>query len=98
ESGGGIFLDIGSHVLDLLDFLLGDFVETSGSASTTGATAVEDAVSLHFRTSHGIVGSASWNFATSVMEEGLEIDGTEGRLSMEVLGCTPVTLTRVGAA
>jgi predicted dehydrogenase len=96
QSGGGIFLDVGSHVLDLLDFLLGEFVEFDGSASTTGATAVEDVVSLHFRTSRGIVGSASWNFATSVMEEQLEIDGTEGRLSMEVLGYTPLLLTRAG--
>jgi len=30
------------------------------------------------------------------MEERLEIDGTDGRLSMEVLGYSPITLSRNG--
>jgi predicted dehydrogenase len=94
QSGGGIFLDIGSHVLDLLDHLLGEFVEYGGSAQTTGVTPVEDIVAVHFRTNRGVIGSASWNFAASTKEELLEIDGTEGRLSMEVLGWSPVTLSR----
>jgi predicted dehydrogenase len=94
QSGGGIFLDIGSHVLDLLDHLLGEFVECGGEAHTTGATPVEDVVALHFRTSRGVVGSASWNFASSCMEERLEIDGTEGRLSCDVLGWSPLVLSR----
>jgi predicted dehydrogenase len=96
QSGGGIFLDIGSHVLDLLDYLLGEFVEVGGTATTTGATMVEDAVALHFRTSRGVVGSALWNFASSAMEERLEIDGTEGRLGCEVLGYSPLVITRNG--
>ena len=33
HSGGGLFLDIGSHVLDVLDHLLGPFVEYGGAAS-----------------------------------------------------------------
>jgi predicted dehydrogenase len=97
QSGGGVFLDVGSHVIDLLDQLLGDFVECGGSAQTSGATQVEDVVALHFRTSKGIVGSASWNFAASAKDERLEIDGTEGRLSMEVLGWSPIELSRGGA-
>jgi predicted dehydrogenase len=94
QSGGGIFLDVGSHVLDLLDHLLGEFVEYGGSARTSGVTLVEDVVAVHFRTTGGVIGSASWNFASSVKEERLEIDGTEGRLSMEVLGWSPITLSR----
>ena len=98
QSGGGLFLDIGSHVLDLLDHLLGPFVEYGGSAHRTAAAGeVEDAVAVHFRTDRGVVGSASWNFAASTPEERLEIDGTEGRLTTEVLGCTPLTITRDGA-
>ena len=96
QSGGGIFLDVGSHALNLLDQLLGEFVEYGGSAHSSGATAVEEVVALHFRTATGAVGCASWNFAASVQEERLEIDGTEGRLSMEVLGYSPLTLSRGG--
>ncbi|HEY7088365.1 MAG TPA: Gfo/Idh/MocA family oxidoreductase [Tepidisphaeraceae bacterium] len=94
ESGGGLFLDIGSHVLDLLDHLLGEFVEYSGTASTSGTLPVEDRVAVNFRTSAGVVGAASWNFAGSVDEERLEIDGTEARLSMEVIGHGPLKVTR----
>lgn len=94
ESGGGVFLDIGSHVLDLFDRLFGEFVEYGGTAQSTGAVPVEDSVSLHFRTASGVVGSASWNFATSKMEELLEIDGTEGRLSCEVISHSPLKLER----
>jgi 1,5-anhydro-D-fructose reductase (1,5-anhydro-D-mannitol-forming) len=92
QSGGGIFLDLGSHVLDLLDYLLGDFVEYGGSASTTGATQAEDNVTVHFRTSRGVIGSASWNFAASKKEDLLEIDGTEGRVTLEVIGPSPLKL------
>jgi predicted dehydrogenase len=84
QSGGGIFLDIGSHVIDLLDHLVGEFVEYGGSASTSGAAPVEDAVSLHFRTARGVIGTALWNFADCKNEELLEIAGTQGRITMEV--------------
>jgi predicted dehydrogenase len=94
QSGGGIFLDIGSHVLDLLDYLLGPFVEHGGAASTSGATPVEDCVSVQFRTDSGVVGWGYWNFAASIRAELLQIDGTEGRVTSEVLGWTPITLTR----
>ena len=102
ESGGGLFLDIGSHVLDVLDFLLGEFLEYGGDAHATyathatGVTTVEDVVALHFRTDRGVIGSASWNFAASQSDELLEIDGTEARLSMQVLGCTPLKISRGG--
>jgi predicted dehydrogenase len=92
QSGGGIILDIGSHVLDLMDHLFGEFVEYSGTASTTGATAVEDNVAISFRTARGVAGSASWNFAASKKEDWLEIDGTEARLSTEVITNTPLKL------
>ena len=94
QSGGGIFLDIGSHVLDVLDYMLGDFMEFGGAAHGTGATRVEDVVELHFKTERGVVGSGSWNFASSVNRELLEIDGTEGQLAMAVLGYTAISVTR----
>lgn len=99
ESGGGIFLDLASHLLDLLDHLLGEFVEFGGAAHGSGATDVEDVVALHFRTSRGAVGSASWNFAANRHEDLIEIDGTQGRLSMSCFGNEPIRLERgVGEA
>jgi predicted dehydrogenase len=92
QSGGGLFLDVGSHVIDLLDHLLGEFIEFGGSASASPGSIVEDNVALHFRTSMGVVGTAAWNFTGDRNEELLVIEGTRGRLSTEVLGHSPLTL------
>jgi predicted dehydrogenase len=94
QSGGGLFLDIGSHVLDLLDHLLGPFEECGGAAWADDSSRVEQSVSLHFRTSSGVVGTGSWNFAGSSNDELLEIEGTEGRLAMQVIGVSPLSLWR----
>ena len=80
QSGGGLLLDLGSHTLDILDWLLGEFTEYGGSASNFSSNVVEDAVSLHFKTSRSAVGTASWNFAGATKEDLLTIDGTEGRV------------------
>ena len=97
QSGGGLFLDIGSHVLDLLDHLLGEFVEFGGAAQAARGARVEDTVALHFRTSNGVIGSGNWNFAADRNEEILEIQGTGGRITTQVLAHAPITLESHGA-
>jgi predicted dehydrogenase len=92
QSGGGLFLDVGSHVLDLLDHLLGEFVEFGGVAHAASGAVAEENVAVHFRTARGVVGVADWNFAADRNEELLEIIGTEGRVSSEVLGHSPLTV------
>ncbi len=92
QSGGGLFLDVGSHVLDLLDHLLGEFVEYGGVAHAMSGAIAEDNVAVHFGSSHGIVGDANWNFVADRNEELLEIIGTSGRILTEVLGHSPLTI------
>jgi 1,5-anhydro-D-fructose reductase (1,5-anhydro-D-mannitol-forming) len=92
-AGAGLFLDLGSHTLDILDFLLGPLRNVRGSAvNMAGMYAVEDSVSLSFATQSGALGAASWNFAGSLHKEELCIDGTQGRLQMSVFGFEPVRL------
>jgi predicted dehydrogenase len=86
HSGGGLLLDLGSHTLDILDWLLGDFVEFGGSASNFSSNVVEDAATLHFKTSRGVVGTASWNFAGATKEDLITIDGTAGRVLLSTFG------------
>jgi 1,5-anhydro-D-fructose reductase (1,5-anhydro-D-mannitol-forming) len=93
SAGGGLFLDVGSHVLDYLDELAGPLTGVSGTASRlAGSYAVEDCVSMSFRARGGVVGSGHWNFAAERIEERLSLDGTEGRLSFEVFSGGPLLL------
>src|SRR5688572_2462882 len=86
HSGGGLLLDLGSHTLDILAWLLGEFVEFGGCASNFSSTVVEDAVALHFKTDSGVIGAASWNFAGATKEDLITIDGTEGRMMLSTFG------------
>jgi predicted dehydrogenase len=86
QSGGGLLLDLGSHTLDILDYLVGEFVEFGGSASNFSSNRVEDAVTLHFKTARGVVGTASWNFAGATREDLVTIDGTRGRMMFSTFG------------
>jgi 1,5-anhydro-D-fructose reductase (1,5-anhydro-D-mannitol-forming) len=57
-AGGGLFLDLASHCLDLLDFLLGSITEVAGFAvNTGGAYTVEDVTGAAFRFERGMVGT-----------------------------------------
>jgi predicted dehydrogenase len=59
-AGGGHFLDVGSHVLDLLDYLLGPLTEVAGMADNLGGScAVEDVVAMSFRVGAGVPGVAA---------------------------------------
>lgn len=92
-SGGGLFLDLASHLLDALDELLGPLLSVAGVASNVGRTGdVEDAVSMSFVTAGGAVGAASWNFAASSDADALEIAGTAATLSFGCFDQRPMTL------
>lgn len=92
-AGAGHFLDLGSHVLDLIDFLTGPVTEVRGNAANlASAYAVEDAVAMSFRTGTGAPATAAWNFAGNPAEDELALTGTRGRLSFSVFGFEPVRL------
>jgi predicted dehydrogenase len=99
RSGGGLFVDIGSHALDVLDFFLGPLRSVAGVAANLGGGGdVEDVVAMSFATAGGALGTAAWNFAAAVHQDALEITGTEASLTLSVLGDEPLRLTtRTGA-
>ena len=93
NAGGGLFLDLGSHTLDILDFMLGPLVDVEGTAANLASPYdVEDVVAMSFRTAAGVPGVASWNFASGVREDTIEITGTNGRMSLSTFGNEPVRL------
>lgn len=97
QSGAGLFLDLASHTLDVLDFMLGPLQNAVGNAANIGgAYAAEDTVSLRFDLLSGAPCAAAWNYAAGAHEDALCIDGTRGRLSMSIFGFEPLRLQSAG--
>jgi predicted dehydrogenase len=98
QSGGGHFIDIGSHALDLLDFFLGPLSGVAGLAGNHGKNClVEDTVAMSFLAG-GVPGAASWNFAGAEREDAFTITGTEGRLVFSLMDNEPLRLEKSGEA
>ena len=95
HAGGGLFMDLGCHTLDVLDFVLGPLADVRGAAANL-ATAhdVEDTVALSFRTAGGALGVASWSFATAARVDQIVISGDAGELRLSTFGNEPVELHR----
>lgn len=96
-SGGGLFVDLGAHTLDLLDFYFGPITDVWGRADRFGENyTVEDAVVMAFRHQSGMQGVARWHFTADRHVDRVEIEGTEGTILFPTFGAEPVMLQRRG--
>ena len=92
-SGGGKFLDMGIHELDLFDFLFGAIEEVHGIAGNrAGLYDVEDTVTATWRHASGVQGYGSWCYVCGHSEDYVEIVGSKGRISFEFFSDKPLTL------
>jgi 1,5-anhydro-D-fructose reductase (1,5-anhydro-D-mannitol-forming) len=84
-AGGGLFFDIGSHCLDLVDYLAGSIQSIEGfTANTACVYAAEDVVSAAFRLENGAVGTGTWNFNASDSFDQIRLTGSSGELSSSI--------------
>jgi predicted dehydrogenase len=62
RSGGGVVMDLGSHGIDMAQYLMGDIKEVAGTTEQNLNVGVEDAASLKLRLDNGLEGSmeVSW--------------------------------------
>jgi 1,5-anhydro-D-fructose reductase (1,5-anhydro-D-mannitol-forming) len=91
-AGAGHFLDVGSHALDLLDYILGPLGEVAGTASNLASDyEVEDNVALTFRAA-GVPGCMSWNFAGAVKDDTMRLSGSEGEITFSMFTSKPIKL------
>jgi len=92
-AGGGLFVDLASHTLDLLDHLLGPIARAQGTATNlAGLYAAEDAVVGHFRFASGALGVGSWCFASGTSRDLVEIVGSNGTIRFATFDEAPVIL------
>jgi predicted dehydrogenase len=93
ESGGGVFLDVGCHTLDILDYIFGPLGGVRGNAANLGSPYdVEDTVSMQFVLPSGALGVASWSFSSGVEVDELVIHGELGEVRISTFGREPVEL------
>jgi predicted dehydrogenase len=86
-SGGGHFVDLGSHILDLLDWLLGPVTTNRG-----GRYRAEDLVTGVFSFRSGVEGVGVWNYDTFQHQDQVEIIGTAGALRFSCFADEPLRL------
>lgn len=92
-AGAGIFLDLASHTLDLLDHLLGPIERARGHATNHGGLyAAEDTVTGELLFASGVQGVGSWCFVAATSRDRVEIVGSRGQLSFATFADAPLVL------
>jgi predicted dehydrogenase len=92
-SGGGHFVDLGSHILDLLDWLLGPVTNATGIATNrSGRYPAEDLVTGVFSFRSGVEGVGVWNYDSFQHKDQVEIIGTAGALRFSCFDDDPLRL------
>lgn len=92
-AGGGIFMDIACHTLDIFDFILGPIKTMDGLASNQAALyKAEDIVSANLIFESGVQGTGIWCFSAFENYDMNEIVGTKGRLQFSTFGSEPIEL------
>ncbi len=93
-AGGGAFVDLASHALDLLDFFLGPITEVHGvAANQAAAYRAEDVLALSLRFASGVVGSGVWCFTAGTREDRVEIVGDRGQVTYATFDDAPIRVT-----
>jgi len=92
-SGGGVLMDIGSHRISLLQYLMGHIASAQGYAETVHIdAAVDDSAvfSLRFESGAHAVANINWN--VGVRKDDVEVYGTAGCLKCSPLNSGNLTL------
>ena len=92
-AGGGHFVDLASHTLDFLDYVLGPVKDVRGFVrNQDGAYPAEDIVSGSFEFESGVLGSGLWSFTTFDAADQVMIVGAAGKLTFATFATDPVVL------
>jgi 1,5-anhydro-D-fructose reductase (1,5-anhydro-D-mannitol-forming) len=96
-AGGGYFVDLGSHMIDLLQYLLGPIGAAVGFSSNLGKLYMaEDTVSASFTFESGAHGVGFWSFSANENLDSTEIIGSQGKITYATFREVPIILERDG--
>jgi predicted dehydrogenase len=95
QSGGGLFMDLASHVFDALEYMTGPFIDVhSHAARISGGAGVEEVIGVTWHNDRHVVGTSLWNFASGQSEDVIELIGTEGKIVWAAFGAGVVKVLR----
>jgi 1,5-anhydro-D-fructose reductase (1,5-anhydro-D-mannitol-forming) len=99
HAGAGLFLDLASHCLDLIDFFAGPITDVGGVAlNSGGAYAAEDVTAAAFRAGTGVAGTGIWNFHADAKTDVMTFTGSTGTLTTPVFTDGDVLVWRDGVS
>ena len=94
-SGGGLFVDVGSHRLDMANFLVGNFKKVIAIATRYHSELkVEDTVGLLAETETNAHVHGYFSFNLPVTYDSMQIVGTRGRIIMDVFDSNNIELQK----
>lgn len=92
-AGGGLFVDLASHMLDFLDYALGPIKAAQGfSSNQAGKYPAEDIVTATFLFKSGAHGTGTWCFSSPDSQDKTEIVGSKGSITYSTFSEEPVIL------
>ncbi|NIJ45691.1 putative dehydrogenase [Wenyingzhuangia heitensis] len=95
-AGDGYFYDLGSHQLNILEFLIGDIEHVQGLAiNQSKIYKSNDVVAANILFKNNVVGSCFWAFNNGITtkRDELIINGTKGNIKMTCFNDNPIILT-----
>ncbi len=96
-AGGGYFVDLGSHMIDLLQYFLGPIKSVRGSSSNQlHLYEAEDIVCANFVFESGVQGAGLWSFGCAEDTDATEIVGSLGKITYATFLDQPIVLERNG--
>ncbi|WP_026463587.1 Gfo/Idh/MocA family protein [Adhaeribacter aquaticus] len=95
HAGGGLFFDLASHQLDMLDYIFGPITQAQGIVGNqAGLYPAEDVVAATYAFGSGILGTGMWSFTVgdNVKTDTIEIVGSAGRVMFSTFSSEVITL------
>ena len=92
-SGGGNFLDMGSHYLDIINMLIGEIKNVhSYFDNYANLYNVEDTITLNFKLKNNVIGTGIWCSVANKDEDSFEIFGSKGKINFSLNNSNKITL------